>query len=88
MSRLEVRATFAFRSDRLDRVLLNDVIVNGEVFRDHTWVEYKEPMGKLESGDFISFNASYHTFVGLDEDNKYIQKKGFKKINNLRIVRP
>lgn len=88
MGRLKVRATFAFKSDRLDKALLNDVYVNGEIFRDHTWIEYHKDMAEYETGDVICFNASYHTFMGLDKDDKYIQKKGFKCIKNLVLVRP
>lgn len=88
MSALEVRAEFAFKSDRLDKVLFNKVYVNGEVFRDHTWVEHHKDMDEFESGDVIVFTAKYHTFMGLDSDEKYVQKKGFKNIRNLKIVRP
>lgn len=88
MSRLKVTAEFAFKSKHRDRVLLNNVYVNGEIFRDHTWVEHHKDMDEFESGDILVFNASYHTFMGLNADEKYVQKKGFKKIRNLKVVRP
>lgn len=83
MSRLKVQATFGYISDRLDKVLLRNVLVNGEIFRDHTWVQYKDKMGEFDVGETITFNASFHAFVGLNDKNEYVPKKGFKLINNI-----
>lgn len=88
MSKLVVRATFAFKSRHRDKVLLNDVYVDGDVFRDHTWVDYHDDMEDIQSGDILTFRATYHTFVGLNKVNEYVQKKGFKNIKNLILVRP
>ena len=83
-NRLIVQATFKYKSDRMNTVLLNDVMVDGELFREHTWVTHMGGMDKFDCGDVITFNASYHTYVGLDSNEKYVQKKGFKAISNLQ----
>lgn len=87
MSNLRVRATFAFKSKHRDTVLLNDVYVDGELFRDHTWVEYHDDMKDYESGDILSFGASFKTRIGLDENYKQVQKKGFYNIKNVALIK-
>lgn len=82
--KLKVRARFAFKSDRLDVALLNDVKINGEDWRDHIWVEYRPKMAQFQSGDIIEFEATYHTYIGLDKEGNYVQKKAFKKIREIK----
>lgn len=88
MPKLKVRATFSFKSDRMHTVLLNEVYVDGEVFRDHTWVEYHDDMDEFGTGDIITFNANYHIFMGLDMNNNYVEKRGLKDIRNIQKMRP
>ena len=81
---MKIKATFAYKSSRLDKALLNDIYVDGELFRSHSWIEFKPFMKNLSNGDVIEFTAKYHNYVGLDKVGNYVQKKGFKQIRNLR----
>jgi hypothetical protein len=65
------------------KALLHNVEVDGEPFRDHTWVDIANVEDCLKTGEVIEGTAFLVEYLGLDGD-KQVKKIGLKLLRSKR----
>jgi len=80
---MQVVATFNRRSQN-NHVLLNDVIIDGEFFRDHVWVKNSKRFDRFKKDDQITFTAEFKEY--LDSSNVNNTKKGLRHIRFVKVL--
>jgi len=65
------------------RMALEDIQVDGEFFRDHTWIRLNRQINNLnlKRGDMISGTAKLFAYQDIEDKNR--EKYGLKKLRNL-----
>lgn len=65
------------------RILLEDVAVDGEFFRDHVWAKTNKQFANLglSEGEILIGNAKLYVYDDLDNPRQ--KKIGLKKLRNL-----
>lgn len=66
------------------RILLEDIHINGERFRDHSWTPLTKRMYFLEEGDKITCTAKISEYISPEA----ALKQGLKKLRNIKVVKP
>jgi hypothetical protein len=67
-----------------DRVVLEDIYIDGKFFRDHVWVHKSKRFSGVKKGDVISATVKLENYH--DPKTNRPTKVGIKHIRNLRIV--
>ena len=49
-----------------DRVLFEDIYVNGEFFRDHHWLKRTRRLNVVSEGDTITTTATLIEYIGIE----------------------
>lgn len=82
---VRVKAIFNHKNNQ-NKVLVDDVLVDGEFFKTHSWLPYCKGMRNLRKGDIFTFNATECEYIGLSGD-KQVLKRGFKDLSNISLER-
>jgi hypothetical protein len=64
-----------------DMILLENVYVNGEFFRDHSWIKMIKRFAFFKSGDTFTANATVYEYI--DPDNIEQKKIGIKSLRRV-----
>ncbi|MFA6887679.1 MAG: hypothetical protein WCQ65_12020 [Fermentimonas sp.] len=66
------------------RILLEDIYINSEPFRDHSWTPLTKRMYFLKEGDRITCTAKISEYISPEA----ALKQGLKKLRNIKVVKP
>ncbi len=77
-----VVATFNRRSQN-NHVLLDDVFVDDEFFRDHVWVRNSKRFERFKKGDNMTFTAEFKEYIDSSDINK--NKLGLRRIRYVKF---
>ena len=66
-----------------EMILVNDVYVNGEFFRDHSWIKMTKRLSVVSAGDKVSSTAILMDYFDTNTNKKY--KVGFRSFRNVKI---
>ena len=67
-----------------DRIVLEDVYIDGEFFRDHVWVPRSKRFEGINEGDVITATVKLQNYP--DPETNRMTKVGIKHIRNLSVV--
>ena len=69
-----------------DYMLLHNVYVNGEYFRDHCFIVLKRRLSVLEYGDYFSASAEMYEYIDSNDlAKKKIGLRGFRSISKILV---
>ena len=71
------------RTSNVEMILLNDVYINGEYFRNHAWVKMTKRLSSVSAGVNISASAKLIEYFGCDGKG---DKLGFRSIRSVKIL--
>lgn len=66
------------------RIVLEDVIINDEIEIDHVWIDPKKGIPS-KKGEYIAFKATVVSYTGVDDDGRYIEKFGLRKLRHISV---
>jgi len=68
-----------------EMIVLANVHVNGEYFRDHSWIKMTKRLSKVSIGDKISATATLINYI--DSSSIKNSKYGLKSFRNVQITK-
>ena len=82
---VHIKCTVGVSSSQQNKIVLEGLIINGDIPKNHAWVHRDKRFTNILEGDVITLTATIVEYQGIDEKKKaVITKYGFEKIRNIR----
>ena len=70
----------------VDYILLHNIYINGDHFRDHAYVELKRRLSVLKYGDYFTATAEIYEYIDSNDlRKKKIGLRGFRSISKILV---
>jgi len=92
---LGLRLTLTARRERVSaakgavsdmKVCIKDIMLDGEIIKDHSWVDWDKRTSTIPKGKRFEFKATVAQYLSLDANHKQILKYKLVKVREIRVM--
>ena len=93
---LGLRLTFTARRERVSaakgsvrdmKVCIKDIMLDGEIIKDHSWVAWDKRTSTIPKGKRFEFKATVAQYLSLDANHKQVIKYKLVKVREVSLLR-